>query len=197
LGYGAIGRQVARVCTAMGMSVHAYTLHPRDTPASKRDRSYTPPGLGDVDGALPSKWFSGGSTEELHEFLGCGLDLVVVALPLTPSTTGLISKAEFEVLGRNKTFLSNVARGPIVDTDALYDALEKDVIRGAAIDVTDPEPLTDDHKLWTAKNIIITPHVSGNSTAYAFRVFEILKINLRNLIEGRDLMNKVNRKDGY
>lgn len=181
----------------MGMSVHAYTLHPRDTPESGKDHSYSPPGLGDVDGVLPRKWFSGGSTEDLHAFLGSDLDLLVVALPLTPKTTKLISTAEFEVLGKKKTFLSNIARGPIVDSEALYQALENDVIRGAALDVTDPEPLPDGDKLWGAKNIIITPHESGRSVSYKDRTFAILKANLESLSEGKAFMNKVNRKDGY
>lgn len=181
----------------MGMSVHAYTLHPKDTPESRRDHAYTPPGLGDVDGVLPEKWFSGGSTEDLHAFLGSDLDLLVVALPLTPQTTKLISTAEFEVFRKNKTFVSNIGRGPIVDTDALYEALENDVISGAALDVTDPEPLPDGHKLWGAKNIIITPHVSGNSTSYESRAFAILKANLTRLSEGKEFMNRVSRKRGY
>lgn len=181
----------------MGMSVHAYTLNARTTPESRRDHSYFPPGLGDADGILPQKWFSGGSTSDLHAFLGSDLDLLVVALPLTPATKGLISKPELEVLGKKKTFLSNIARGPIVDTDALYDALEGEVIRGAALDVTDPEPLPDGHKLWKAKNVIITPHISGASTSYDERVFEILKINLERLGAGEEFMNRVNKKSGY
>lgn len=197
LGYGSIGRQTARVAKALGFSINAYTLHPRPTPDSRRDDSYTPTGLGDVEGIYPSKWYSGSSTEELHEFLGSGLDLLVIALPLTDKSKGLISKAEFEVLGKHKTFVSNIARGPIVDTDALIDALEGDVIRGAAVDVTDPEPLPEGHPLWTTKNIIVTPHISGASTAYNTRVLEILKLNLARLSVGEKLTNKVNLKEGY
>lgn len=179
------------------MSVHAYTLHPRPTPESRRDDSYTPPGLGDVEGVFPSKWFSGGSTEELHEFLSSELDLLVIAMPLTDKTRGLISKAEFEVLGKHKTFVSNIARGPIVNTEDLIDALENDVIRGAAIDVTDPEPLPDGHRLWKTKNVIVTPHVSGASTSYSQRVLEILNYNLTRFSKGEKLTNRVNRKEGY
>lgn len=181
----------------MGMDVHAYTLHPRPTPESRRDDTYTPPGLGDTEGIFPSKWFSGGSTAELHEFLSSGLDLVIIALPLTDKTQGLISKPEFEVLGQHKSFVTNIARGPIVNTNDLIDALENDVIRGAAIDVTDPEPLPDGHRLWKTKNVIVTPHISGGSTKYIERVLEILKYNLTLLSEGKNLTNKINRKDGY
>ncbi|KAM3456322.1 hypothetical protein NHJ6243_008241 [Beauveria neobassiana] len=197
LGYGSVGRQVARLCKAMGMLVHAYTLHPRRTPSSRRDDSYAPPGLGDPSGALPDRWFAGASTAELHAFLGSGLDLLVVALPLTPQTRGLVAQAEFEVLRANKTFVSNIGRGPIVDTEDLVDALEKGVIRGAALDVTDPEPLPEDHPLWRAKNVIITPHVSGGSSKYMERVFEVLLANLTRFSNGERLMNLINRKEGY
>ncbi len=181
----------------MGMDVHAYTLHARDTPESRRDDGYTPPGLGDVEGTFPSKWFSGSSKEDLHAFLGSGLDLLVVATPLTDNTKGLISAPELKVLGA-KAFLSNIARGAVVDTDDLIYALNEGVIRGAALDVTDPEPLPDGHPLWSAKNVLITPHVSGGTTKYVERVLAILSLNLERLGEGRtDLINRVSRREGY
>lgn len=193
---------MARISIALGMSVHAYTLHEKPTPSSRRDNSYTPPGTGDPEGLLPAKWFSGSSKEDLHQFLGSGLDLVVVALPLTDLTRGLIGKDELEVLARGKgdsgkVFLTNIARGPIVVTDDLVEALNGGLLRGAALDVTDPEPLPEDHPLWTAKNVIITPHVSGNSSAYLERVLRIFTGNLRLLSEGKPLMNVINKKEGY
>ncbi|KAK2591278.1 hypothetical protein QQS21_011030 [Conoideocrella luteorostrata] len=197
LGYGGIGRQVARICKTMGMEIHAYTLHPRNTPESRHDRSYAPPGMGDPDGSFPSKWFAGGTKRELHEFLGSGLHVLLVSTPLTAKTKGLISQEEFKILGKNKTFVSNISRGAIVDTDALFDALENDVISGAAVDVTDPEPLPSCHKLWKAKNLIITPHVSGLSAGYLKRFLAILDLNLEKLSQGRPLMNEVSRREGY
>ena len=184
----------------MGMSVHAYTLHPRPTPDSRHDHGWTPPGLGDAAGDLPAKWFSGGTPEELHAFLGSGLDLLVIATPLTARTTHLLGKAEFEVLaaaGKGRTFVSNVARGPVVDTEGLIDALEGGLIRGAALDVTDPEPLPDGHRLWGVKNVIITPHVSGATTKYFERVLGVLGENLGRLAGGRELVNRVDRGRGY
>ncbi|KAK4209999.1 oxidoreductase-like protein [Rhypophila decipiens] len=203
LGYGSIGRQLARVTTALGMKVHAYTLHPRKTPESKRDLSWTPEGLGDPEGKLPSKWYSGGSKEDLHQFLASGLDLLVIATPLTDNTQHLISAPEFQVLAKQaeergkKTYIANIARGPVINTDDLIDALNQDLIRGAALDVTDPEPLPDGHPLWSTKNAIITPHVSGASTAYNDRVLAILEYNLGRLSKGKKLTNLVNRKEGY
>ncbi|CAG7566405.1 unnamed protein product [Fusarium equiseti] len=198
LGYGSIGRQTARVSKALGLDVHAYTLHPRDTPSSRRDESYSPPGLGDPEGEFPSKWFSGGSTQEIHAFLDSGLDILVIALPLTEKTKGLISKPEFEIFAKKGTFVINIARGPIVNTDDLIEALNSEVISGAALDVTDPEPLPEGHPLWGAKNVTITPHISGNSSFYYKRLFDIFGLNLERLGEGReDLINMVNRREGY
>lgn len=197
LGYGSIGRQVARVCKAMGMDIHAYTFHRRDTPESRRDNGYYLPGLGDPDGTLPSKWFSGASTAELHAFLSSGLDLVVICLPLTPKTRHIISAPEFKAMAERRTFVANIARGPIIDTDDLIAALENGTIRGAALDVTDPEPLPDGHPLFKTKNVIITPHVSGASVNYSDRVLDIVSLNIGRLFSGEDLANEVSRKDGY
>ncbi|OIW34685.1 D-isomer specific 2-hydroxyacid dehydrogenase [Coniochaeta ligniaria NRRL 30616] len=197
LGYGSIGRQVARVAKALGSDIHAYTLHPKNTPESRRDDAYAPPGLGDPEGVLPSKWFSGETKEEIHEFLSSGLDLLVVSVPLTDKTHHLLSAPEFEILKAKRTYISNIARGPIINTDDLIEALDKGLIRGAALDVTDPEPLPDGHPLWKAKNVIITPHISGASTAYTDRLLAILENNLTRLSEGKELTNKVSRRDGY
>jgi phosphoglycerate dehydrogenase-like enzyme len=183
----------------MGMKVHAYTLHPRPTPESRRDESWTPEGLGDPEGVLPSKWFSGETTERLHEFLASGLDLLLISTPLTDNTRHLISAPEFKVLAAQKrtTLVSNIGRGPIIHTDDLISALNEGLIGGAALDVTDPEPLPADHPLWKTKNVIITPHISGASVAYNQRVLAILEYNLKRFSEGKELTNRVNRKEGY
>lgn len=120
------------------MSIHAYTLNPRTTPESRVDDAYVPHGLGDPDGSLPDRWFSGTTTADIHAFLDSGLDLLVVALPLTDLTRGLLGRDEFAILAKRRTFLSNIARGAIVDTDALLEALHGEQLSGAALDVTDP-----------------------------------------------------------
>ncbi|KAI1306593.1 hypothetical protein F5Y03DRAFT_353903 [Xylaria venustula] len=198
LGYGSIGRQVARIATAMGMEVYAYTNRPRPTPESRRDHSWHPPGLGDPEGTLPTKWFSGTTPAELGEFLSSGLDLLVVAVPLTPDTRGLLGTAQFKLLASKKTYVSNIGRGPVVVTDDLITALDEGWVRGAALDVTDPEPLPKEHPLWKQKDVIITPHVSGRTNSYFDRLFAILDANLETLSEGRtDFLNQVSRKRGY
>ncbi|KAK4227011.1 putative D-3-phosphoglycerate dehydrogenase [Podospora fimiseda] len=202
LGYGAIGRQTARLARALGMRVHAFTLHPRPTPESRRDTSWSPANLGDPEGDFPSAWYSGSSTEDLHNFLSSGLDLLVISTPLTPNTQHLLSKSEFEVLskaGKGRTLISNIARGPVINTDDLVFALKEGDIRGAALDVTDPEPLPVGHELWGMENVIITPHVSGASKRYNERVLAILRENMGRIAgaAGRELVNLVDKREGY
>lgn len=194
LGYGAIGRQCAKLGNALGMDVHAFTLHERATPASRQDSSFTEPGLGDPSGTIPSRWYHG--KEQLDDFLS-GVDLLVLTMPLTSLTAGIISRHELQVLGKRKAFLSNAARGPVVNTDDLAEALNNGTLGGAALDVTDPEPLPKEHPLWKAKNVIITPHVSGNSMSYNERVLKILLENLRRRANGSEMINKVNKSLGY
>ncbi|RFU30138.1 hypothetical protein B7463_g6217, partial [Scytalidium lignicola] len=161
LGYGRIGRQCARVAKAFGMDVYAYNLRERPTVESRRDESFTEPGLGDPEGLFPSKWFHG--PEQLNSFLGSDLDLLIITLPGTPATQGMVSLEQFRILSKRKAFISNVGRGSVINTDDLMTALDEGLVRGAAVDVTDPEPLPESHKLWTYKNVIITPHCSGTS----------------------------------
>ncbi|KUI73814.1 D-2-hydroxyacid dehydrogenase [Cytospora mali] len=193
LGYGAIGRQTARVASALGMEVYAYTRSPRTTPEARKDDSYCVPGTGDPDGLIPTKWFHGTSVDDINNFLDQDLDILVLSLPLTSETHGLISYEQFQILSKKKTFLSSVARGESINTDALMQALEKGQIVGAAIDGADPEPLPSDHPLWKAPNLLITPHVSWQTHRTWERVLAILEINLEKLSLGQRPINSANR----
>lgn len=177
----------------MGMEVYAFTRTERPTPESRKDSSYCVPGTGDPNGLIPAKWFHGSSRADIDNFLDQKLDILVVCLPLTQETSGIISSSQFKILSKNKTFLSNVGRGKHVDTEALTEALKTGQIRGAALDVTDPEPLPSDHSLWEAPNVFITPHNSWHSTMYWPRVLEILGTNLERLDTGRPLVNAVKK----
>ncbi|KAF2271945.1 NAD(P)-binding protein [Westerdykella ornata] len=200
LGYGSIGRQVARLAHALSSTVIAYTASPRDTPESRRDNGFIVPGTGDADGSIPKKWFSGLEKEKLHEFLSEGMDLLVISVPLTKATTHLLSTPEFQTLHASNphgTYIANISRGKILDQDALISALENNLIAGAALDVTDPEPLPKEHPLWRTKGVAITPHVSGLTDVYAQRGMMVLAENLRRWREGRELVNEVDRRRGY
>lgn len=215
LGYGSIGRQVGRVAKAMGMDVLAYTAHPRPTLESKKDHGFIVPGTGDPDGSIPSAWYSGlDRSSSLHDFLAQDLDHLLIAVPLTNETRHFISTAELAILGRRggrHTYVTNISRGPIVDQPALIEALRTYAahdplqggdggdggIRGASLDVTDPEPLPADSPLWDAPNVIISPHISGAGSTYVDRVMQVFEINLQRRWKGEKLINEVNRKRGY
>jgi len=197
LGYGSIGRQVARVGKALGMTVLAYTASKKDTPEKRRDDGYIVPGTGDPDGSIPSEWHSGTSKEELHAFLSADVDILVVSVPLTPATRHMLSRDEFAALGKRKAFVANIARGPIIDQPALVEALKEGTLRGAAVDVTEPEPLPSDDPLWDAPNVTITPHISGSGSNYAERAFGVLEVNLERREKGEPLINVIDRKKGY
>ena len=197
LGYGAIGRQCAKLGVALGMEIFAFTRSERATPASRKDDSFHLPGMGDPDGLLPTRWFHGTSREAVNEFLSQGLDLLVVSLPLTPESTKILNREQFEILAKKKTFVANIARGKLIDTDALVDALETGKVRGAALDVTDPEPLPAGHPLWKAPNVFITPHVSWQTPHYWVRCMKVLDVNLKRLSIGERPINLVNKEINY
>jgi phosphoglycerate dehydrogenase-like enzyme len=129
----------------------------------------------------------GGPTDEVVGFDDVHValaraDYVILACPLTDTTRGLIDDEALASM-RADGLLINVARGPVVDTDALVTALRDAEIRGATLDVTDPEPLPADHPLWSFENVQITPHNAGNTPKYYDRLADILATNLRR-IEG-------------
>jgi phosphoglycerate dehydrogenase-like enzyme len=127
--------------------------------------------------------------DEIHEAV-VDTDYVVLACPLSDATEHLIDDEVFMTLPAN-AYLINVARGPVVDTDALLDALRTNKIAGAAVDVTDPEPLPADHPLWDLDNAMITPHNAGNSPVYYERFADILEENVHALDAGDSLRNRV------
>jgi phosphoglycerate dehydrogenase-like enzyme len=173
------------------MEVLAYTRSPKDTPESRKDHSYIVPNTGDPDGLIPSRWFHGSTTESLNAFLRQGLDLLVICLPLSTETRGMLDTEQFRILAQRRTFVCNVGRGPLIVNSALIEALEAVWLRGAALDVTDPEPLPEGDPLWSAPRLLITPHVSWKSDKYWDRVLDILVSNVKALDRGEKMVNAV------
>ena len=101
------------------------------------------------------------------------------------------------MLSKHPPLISNISRGAVIDQPALVEALKSGKISAAALDVTEPEPLPEGDPLWTAPNVIITPHISGASTNYNKRSFEVLELNLKRQEKGESLLNVVSRKKGY
>jgi len=183
-GYGGIGRETARLAQAMGLRVHVQT---RNGVGPRLD-IYSVPGTGDPDGILPDRVFRSG--EEL-DFLG-GLDFLVLALPLTKATEGIIGERELQELPKS-AFVLNPSRGPIIQERPLLRALREGWIAGAALDTHYHYPMPPEHPLWSLPNVIFTPHISGSSLSpkSGERLWEIFSINLNRLERGEPLINEL------
>jgi phosphoglycerate dehydrogenase-like enzyme len=183
-GYGGIGRETARVARHLGMRVHVMT---RNGVGPRRD-VYTVPGTGDPDGTQPHRVFRAG---EEREFLA-DLNFLIVALPLSKSTEGLIGERELQALPRH-AYVLNPARGPIIQQDALLRALREKWIAGAALDTHYHYPTPPDHPLWRFPNVIFTPHISGSSLSPRFkeRLWDIFSLNVERMMNGEPLLNEL------
>ncbi|MFC6954997.1 D-2-hydroxyacid dehydrogenase [Halorubellus litoreus] len=144
---------------------------------------YTPSKGGPTDEVL------GFDDEDVHDALARS-DYVVVACPLNDLTRDLVDEDALATM-RTDAVLVNTARGGIVDTDALVSALQSNKIRGAALDVTEPEPLPAEHPLWDLENCLITPHTGGHTPKHWDRLADIVAENLARLDEGGQLQNQV------
>lgn len=182
-GYGGIGRETARLARQLGLRVHVLTRNGKVAP---RQDIYTVPGTGDPEGLLPDRVFA--SSDE-SEFLR-ELDFLVVALPLTKATEGLIGERQLRVLPPT-AYVLNPARGPIIQENALIRALDEKWIAGAALDTHYHYPMPADHPLWRFHNVIFTPHISGSSLSPRFkaRLWEIFALNADRLVRGAPLLN--------
>lgn len=133
--------------------------------------------------------------ERLQEALELA-DAVVLCVPVTCRTRKMFGEKEFSAM-KTSTYFVNVCRGLVVDTNALTDVLRQGKIKAAGLDVTDPEPLPDDHPLRNIPNVIITPHQAGLSEHNRERSFELIKQNVLRFVHGLPLINVVNKELGY
>jgi phosphoglycerate dehydrogenase-like enzyme len=141
--------------------------------------------------------------DELHlmedlETLLPKADIVALSLPSTPLTNQIINRKTLSLMKKDAVLI-NVGRGTAIDTEALCDALENGQLLGAAMDVTDPEPLPSDHRLWKIKNVVITPHVSGGYSLEETRnrIINISAENLEAFLNGKKMRNIVDFSAGY
>lgn len=174
IGFGAVGREVARVAQPLAMRVHAVTHS------------------GKGESALAENFFT---VDRMPEALA-NADFVLLAAPETQETSGMMGAREFSAMKRSAYFL-NVSRGSLVDELALIAALKKNEIAGAALDVVSEEPLPPEHPLWRLENVFITPHSSALSDQLWARQTELLLQNLDAWFGGRELANRVDLKRGY
>jgi len=163
VGYGAIGKEIERMLGPFDVKIIRVARTPRSDP-----EVHAVTGLDDL---LPRA------------------EVVVLILPSTAESRGLIGKRQLGLL-RQGALLVNSARGPIVDTDALVEALHSGRIR-AALDVTDPEPLPEGHPLWSCPNLYLTPHIGGSSPQFAPRSLRVVADELQRYLKGEPLLNVV------
>lgn len=175
IGLGSIGQEVARLSRAFRMRVIATRRSPRKQTARNVDLLLPPNGL----------------LRLLAES-----DYVAICLPLTKETTRLIGESELRAM-KPTTFIMNIGRGPIIDENALIKALEQKWIAGAGLDVFTTEPLPKESKLWDLPNLIYSPHISGGQEDYEQQATELFCRNLKRYIEGKRLINLVNKELGY
>ncbi|HEY6102576.1 MAG TPA: D-2-hydroxyacid dehydrogenase [bacterium] len=173
LGLGSIGAEVAEKAAVFGMRVIGTKRTP--SPVQHVDRVYPPEALADV---LAQS------------------DVVVIALPLTAETRGLLGAAEFRMM-KPEAIVINIGRGPIIQEAALIRALQERWIGGACLDVFEREPLPADSPLWAMENVILTPHVSGAWPGYLDAAVPLFCENLARYLRGAPLLNLVERSRGY
>jgi phosphoglycerate dehydrogenase-like enzyme len=187
VGYGSIGREVGRLARAFGMRVLALRRSPGRT-----EVGYVGKNTGDPDGILPEQFYP---PQALHQMLGL-CDYVVIALPLTLATKRFIGEAELQAM-KPTAYLVNIARGPIIDEQALVRALSEGWIAGAGLDVFEEEPLPSTSPLWELDNVLISPHVAGFSPRYDERAVDLFAQNLARYLAGEPLLNLVDTERGY
>jgi phosphoglycerate dehydrogenase-like enzyme len=174
VGTGSIGREIARLFRAVGLQVSG---------AGRMSR----PGDSDFDTIHSSR--------DLPDVVG-DYDYLVLAAPLTADTTGLVG-ADVLAAMKPSARLVNVGRGELVDTSALTEALASASIAGAALDVVHPEPLPAGHPLWSMENVIITPHMSGDTDNYLDDLGQLFVENLKRYCTGEPLENVVDKDLGF
>jgi phosphoglycerate dehydrogenase-like enzyme len=174
VGTGSIGREIARLLRAVGVSVHGVGRTPRD-----KDPDF-------------------GAVSASAELTGVVVDAdyVVVVAPLTDQTEGLIDAAVFEAMPSTSRLI-NVGRGALVDQAALVDALESGQIAGAGLDVFTKEPLPPGDPLWRHPGVIVSAHMSGDSVGWDDRIIDLFATNLTRWVAGEPLRNVVDKHLGF
>jgi phosphoglycerate dehydrogenase-like enzyme len=174
VGLGGIGSEIAMRAHAFGMRVLATARSERPAPPYVEVLGTA----ADMPDLLPEA------------------DVVVLAVPLTDQTRHMINRETIDMM-KDGAWLVNIARGAVIDTDALVDALDSGKIEAAFLDVTDPEPLPDGHTLWGRDNVLITPHVAARAELSAERRWALIRENMRRFGAGEPLLNVVDKDAGY
>ncbi len=173
-GLGNIGNEIARLSHCFGANVIAVKQNIKDKPE------------------FVSRIYSGNNLDKALAIA----DFVVISLPLTSQTKHMFNMSKFKLM-KKSAILINIGRGGLVNEKELIQALEKKIIAGAGLDVTEQEPLPKESKLWDMENVIITPHHSGWSEKYMDRAIDLFCINLKSYLNNKKLPNLVDKSRGY
>jgi phosphoglycerate dehydrogenase-like enzyme len=188
IGYGSIGRQIARLLQPFGVTI----LATKRNGFSPVDEGYVAEGTGDPQGDFVHRLYP---PQALRSMLK-ECHFIVVTVPMTPETKNMVDAPIFDAL-KPGAFLIDVSRGGVVNPNDLADALKNNKLAGAALDVFPEEPLPRNSHLWQNPNVIITPHISGGSEFYQERAAALFSENILRYIAGLHLYNLFDRNRGY
>jgi len=174
IGVGGIGNQIAIRAWAFGMNVTG--VDPDDIPYTPMIQKVVKP-------------------DQLNEVIP-EADVIFVSAPHTPMSHKMMGPQQFDLMKKNSYFIA-VSRGGLYDLGSLVKALDSKQLAGAGVDVTDPEPLPKGHALWKFENAIITPHIAGRSDKDRARMVGTIKENIRRFVDGKPLINVVDKHKGY
>lgn len=174
IGVGGIGSQIAQRAHAFGMRVIG--VDPKEYPLTSDVVKIVPPDR--IDTVLPEA------------------DVIFVSAPHTPQSEGMLGPKQFEEMKKGAFFIA-VSRGKLYNTEALVKALDSRRLAGAGLDVTNPEPLPKGHPLWKFDNVLITPHIAGQSDGLPARRMELITENIRRFVSGEPMLNVVDKVKGY
>lgn len=188
VGYGSVGREIARLVREFGAEVLAVK---RDLMDLELDR-YREEGTGDPQAELVNRIYPPQAVSSMAELC----DFLVVSVPLTSQTRGMIGSKVFKQM-KESGYLIDISRGGVVDHGALIEALQEGWIAGAALDVYPIEPLPESSPLWEMPNVILSPHVAGASPRYFERAADLFATNLRRYLSEQPLLNLYDPEKGY
>ena len=188
IGYGSIGRQIARLLEPFGVTLLATKRDAKST----ADNGYIPEGLGDPAGNLVHRLYPAEAYKSMLKLC----DFIVVCVPLSLTTRGMLSAQAFATI-KPGAYLIDISRGKVVDHTHLMKALQEGRLAGAALDVFPEEPLPPDSPLWSMPNVIVSPHVAGNSAHYDQQACDLFSENLHRYLAGLPLFNLYNPTLGY
>lgn len=188
VGYGSTGREVARLCRAFGATVLAVKRDLR----TLNDPGYRLKDLGDPTADLVERLYP----PQAVASMAAQCDFLVIAVPLTPETRGMIDRKVLSAL-RPTACLVDLSRGGVVDHAALIEALHEKRLAGAVLDVFPVEPLPESSPLWEMPNVLLSPHIAGASGDYFARATDLFAENLRRYLSDQPLLNLYDPERGY